>query len=150
MIETFVRLATRDDLEALTALLLSLFSLESEFVPDEPKQRSGIEQILAHPETGTFFVVVRAGEIIGMANLLYTVSTALGGRVALLEDVVIKPGFRRKGYGKQLLAYVISHAREQGCLRLTLLTDADNQTAIGLYRGMGFQSSAMVPLRLPL
>lgn len=81
---------------------------------------------------------------------LFTVSTALGGRVALLEDMVISPGTRGRGIGTALLNEAVAVGRSSGCLRITLLTDALNESALRFYVQRGFNVSSMVPLRILL
>jgi GNAT superfamily N-acetyltransferase len=85
-----------------------------------------------------------------MACLLYTVSTAEGGRAALFEDLVVAPEARGSGVGEALLQHVIDQARHEGLLRLTLLTDRENERAHALYRKRGFVESPMKPMRLKL
>jgi ribosomal protein S18 acetylase RimI-like enzyme len=85
-----------------------------------------------------------------MVSLLYTVSTAEGGRVAWLEDLVVDPSYRGRGIGKSLLRFVIAYGRKKGLKRITLLTDMDNRKAKALYKSHGFKSSGMTPLRLSL
>ena len=71
----------------------------------------------------------QTGEIVAMVNLLYTVSTALGARVAILEDMVVLSKVRNQGIGSTLLKHAIQFAKEQGCQRISLLTDDDNEGA---------------------
>jgi GNAT superfamily N-acetyltransferase len=85
-----------------------------------------------------------------MVNLLYTVSTALGARVAMLEDMVVTRQQRGGGIGTLLLQAAIALARADGCQRITLLTDTDNASAHRFYRRHGFVASPMVPFRLML
>jgi ribosomal protein S18 acetylase RimI-like enzyme len=85
-----------------------------------------------------------------MINLLYTVSTALGARVAILDDMVVLPQFTGLGAGSKLLQAPIAHARASGCKRITLLTDGDNEAAQKFYSNHGFTASRMVPFRLKL
>jgi len=85
-----------------------------------------------------------------MASLLFTVSTAEGGKAALFEDLVVSPDHRKQGIGAKLLEYVIGQARAEGVLRLTLLTDMQNEQAQVLYRKLGFVGSPMKPMRLKL
>lgn len=85
-----------------------------------------------------------------MVTLLFLPSTALGGRVALLEDMVVKPVARGAGGGGRLLRAAIDYARSAGCLRITLLTDAHNAAAQRFYGRHGFARSAMIPMRLLL
>jgi GNAT superfamily N-acetyltransferase len=85
-----------------------------------------------------------------MVNLLYTVSTALGERVALLEDMVVAPAARGVGVGARILEHAIQAARSSGCKRITLLTDGANESAQRFYQNHGFSISSMLPLRLSL
>ena len=138
------------DIPALCGLLDMLFTQEAEFQPDRAAQERGLGHIIRDPRAGHILVARQDDAIVGMVNLLYTVSTALGGRVALLEDMVVAPPARGQGAGNQLLDAAIKHARGQGCLRITLLTDTDNHAAQAFYRRMGFAVSGMLPMRLML
>ena len=143
-----ITLATLAELDELVHLLNVLFTQDIEFEPDYAKQRAGLEQIINNPEIGEILVMKTDGKVIGMVSLLYSISTALGGKVAILEDMVMSNDFRGKGLGKELLNEAIAYAQERGCLRLTLLTDFDNETAIRFYKNAGFSLSKMIPLRL--
>jgi GNAT superfamily N-acetyltransferase len=143
-----VELATMGDVPRLAALLNILFSQEAEFVPDRARQEMGLRAIIGNPETGAILVLRDEGGIAGMVSLLYLVSTALGGRVALLEDMVVAPERRNRGAGSLLLKAAIDHARRAGCLRITLLTDQVNEAGQRFYARHGFTASAMMPMRL--
>lgn len=149
-----VSTATPKDVPALVELLGILFSQEREFAADPVRQRRGLERILANPSIGAMFVATDRSDVtspvIGMANLLYSESTFLGGPVAWLEDVVVHPAWRRKGVGTMLLEHVKTFARARGLRRITLLTDFDNATAIRRYESAGFTRSTMVPMRVML
>jgi GNAT superfamily N-acetyltransferase len=156
------------DIPALTALLGELFAREHDFAdrnearaarqgwracgftPDPEKQARALRLILAHPEKGRLFVVRMDGKVVGMANALFTISTAEGGPVVLLEDVILSAPYRGQGLGRRLVEHVMDWARGEGFLRVTLLTDADNQGAQQFYGRLGFTLSKMLVLRLPL
>ncbi|QLQ32332.1 MAG: GNAT family N-acetyltransferase [Candidatus Thiothrix singaporensis] len=142
--------ATQADIPALCGLLDLLFTQEAEFQPDRDAQQRGLAAIIGNPAVGHILVARQDHAVVGMANLLYTVSTALGGKVALLEDMVMAPQVRGQGMGQQLLGAAIRHAQEQGCLRITLLTDTGNHVAQAFYKSMGFAASGMLPMRLML
>ena len=82
-----------------------------------------------------------------MVNLLFTISTALGERVALLEDMVVSPRARGSGVGTELLKYAMDFARLSGVKRITLLTDRENTSAQRFYAKHGFSESTMVTFR---
>jgi GNAT superfamily N-acetyltransferase len=142
-----IRLAGLDDIPQLAALLGELFAQEIEFTPDRARQVEGLGRIIADASVGKILVGIQAGRAVGMVNLLYTVSTALGGRVAILEDMVVDPGARGRGLGSRLLDEAIRTCRADGCLRVTLLTDGDNSDAQRFYLRHGFERSTMVALR---
>lgn len=146
-----IRAATLADVAGLTALLTVLFSQEREFTPDPAAQQRGLTRIIATPELGLILVADDGGAgVVGMVNLLYTVSTALGERVALLEDMVVSPAARGAGLGSRLLAAAVDAARAAGCRRITLLTDHDNLGAQRFYARHGFAPSGMMPMRILL
>ncbi len=142
--------AREADVPALCGLLEILFTQESDFQPDRAAQARGLRRILERPEAGCILVARQDGVAVGMCNLLYTESTALGARVAMLEDVVVAPAVRGGGVGARLLQGAIDTARAEGCRRITLLTDSHNVAAHRFYRRHGFAGSAMVPMRLLL
>ncbi len=142
--------ATVTDIASLCELLDVLFQQEIEFQPNRNAQQIGLLTILSNPASGIILVARKDEKIVGMVNLLFTVSTALGGRVALLEDMVVLPTERGAGIGSCLLNAAISTARENACQRITLLTDSDNATAQQFYQKHGFTASQMLPFRLVL
>lgn len=146
----WVDFATRDDLPVLAGLLAELFTLESDFRPDRGRQLRGLGLILDNPALGRLFVVRVAGEVAAMANALITVSTAEGGRVVLLEDVVVRDRHRGLGLGRRLVEHVLDWARAEGMTRVTLLADQANAPALAFYERLGFQPSAMRVLRKTL
>lgn len=145
-----ITLADRDDIPALCDLLGVLFSQEAEFTPDRQAQATGLGRIIDDPAVGQILVFRENGVPVAMVNLLYTVSTALGARVAMLEDMIVHPGARGRGVGSRLLEYAIGVAGDAGCRRITLLTDATNLAAQRFYARHGFGHSTMIPMRRAL
>ena len=150
MSEIRFELAKASDLPRLVELLGILFESEAEFSPDAEKQKSALQAILADPAKGKIFVAREGREVIAMASLLYTISTAEGGKAALFEDLVVAPEQRKRGIGEALLKHVVAEARAEGVLRITLLTDMQNERAQAMYRRAGFVGSPMKPMRLKL
>jgi ribosomal protein S18 acetylase RimI-like enzyme len=145
-----ISIASSNDIPELCGLLNSLFIQEAEFVPDRQAQTRGLAAVISSSEVGDIFVARDDGEIVGMVNLLYTVSTALGARVAFLEDMVVSPNRRRQGIGSNLIRHAVKIAKERSCMRITLLTDGDNEGAQRFYRRHGFSRSSMVAFRMSL
>src|SRR5258708_4602042 len=105
--------ATEADLDELSEMLGGLFAQESDFRPDKEKQLRGLRLIFEQPSRGRVFVLRRDGAIVGMINLLFTISTAEGGFVILLEDLVIHKEHQGHGYGSKLLQHAIDFAKRR-------------------------------------
>jgi GNAT superfamily N-acetyltransferase len=140
--------ATEADLDELSEMLGGLFAQESDFRPDKDKQLRGLRLIFEQPSRGRVFVLRRDGVIVGMINLLFTISTAEGGFVMVLEDLVIHKQFQAHGYGSKLLNHAIEFAKQKNFLRITLLTDRPENQAQEFFRRHGFRESSMIPMRL--
>lgn len=146
-----VRRAAAADIPRLCELLALLFTQEAEFSPDAGRQSRALGCILDDPATGMIVCATAADDqIIGMVSLLFTISTAEGGRAAWLEDMVVDPSWRGRGVGERLLEEAVSRGRAAGCTRLTLLTDETNDGARRFYTRAGFVESPMLPMRLRL
>lgn len=138
-----VRKATLEDISKICDLLQQLFSQEEEFTPNQELQERSLHAIFKEQNLGDIFVIEVNDKVIGVATLLYTISTALGGRVALLEDVIIDINFQNQGFGFKLLTHVMNFSEKNDIKRVTLLTDSDNIKAHNLYKKLGFNSSNM-------
>ena len=145
-----VRLAQAEDVEALAELLSILFQQEADFTPDIARQKWALQMIVTQPEVGQIFCATDGDEIVGMVSILFTVSTAEGGRAAWLEDMVVHPTKRGQGVGERLLQEAMTGAQLAGCSRITLLTDSTNDGAQRFYERAGFVRSQMVPFRIYL
>jgi GNAT superfamily N-acetyltransferase len=131
-------------------LLYELFTLESDFKPQREKQVTALRWILDHPAHGRLFVLRDAGSVVGMANALISISTAEGGPVMILEDVILTASHRGRGHGRSLVEHVLHWSASEGMQRATLLADKDNATALAFYERLGFKESAMVVRRLTI
>lgn len=127
------RQAKTADISQLCKLLSLLFAQEADFKPDAERQSRGLRLILDQPEVGLVYCATKGKSVIGMVSILFTVSTAEGGRAAWLEDMVVHPDWRGKSIGAQLLHEAVNRVREEGCIRIALLTDSTNGPAIHFY-----------------
>jgi ribosomal-protein-alanine N-acetyltransferase len=64
---------------------------------------------------------------------------AVGPDAADVMTVAVRPAARRHGVGRALLTALIAHAQEAGLVEVLLEVRADNEAALALYRGLGFE-----------
>lgn len=148
MSELRIEPAALEDLPLMADLLADLFGRGADFRPDQAKQLRGLRLILEQPNRGRIFVLRNNERIIAMVNLLFTISTAEGGPVIILEDFVVHADHRGQGYGGKLLQYVIDFAKRKKFLRISLTADRAESRVPAFWRSHGFAESEMVTMRL--
>jgi len=143
-----LRTAKPSDIPALVKLLKELFSIEADFDFDPEKQACGLN-LLLNSEKDCILVAERPGDnkVLGMCTLQTLISTAEGGPVGLLEDLVVAADFRHLGIGAKLLAEAFTWAKCQGLTRLQLLADKNNLAALHFYQKQGWESTQLVCLK---
>ena len=142
-----IETATIDDLDELTTLVVELMDMQGDFTAIRENQEHGLRLILESPNRGRIFALRNDSIIIGMVNLLFTISTAEGGMVILLEDFIVHPNHRGQGYGEDLLDYVHKFAKDKNFKRVTLLTDKFSPESQRFFAAHGYNRSEMVPMR---
>ncbi len=85
--------------------------------------------------------------VAGLCTVQTLISTAEGGFVGLIEDMVVAAALRRKGIGRGLLRAAEAWARREGLTRLQLLAEAENRAALDFYRAAGWHGTGLVCLR---
>ncbi len=132
-----IRPATPDDIPLILELIRELAAYEK-----TPEQAVATAQDLRRDGFSgnpKFRVLIAewAGEGAGFALFFYNYSTWLGRPGLYLEDLYVRPAFRRKGIGKALLARLAKIAVEEGCGRFEWRVLDWNTPAIEFYKSLG-------------
>ena len=77
------------------------------------------------------------GDTVGFALFFQNFSTFVGREGLYLEDIFVKPQYRKKGYGKAIFRKLAQIAVERGCQRFEWVCLDWNQPSIDFYRSMG-------------
>ena len=80
------------------------------------------------------YLLMVQGEIIG--------SVACYGNE--IDDLIVKPSFQHRGYGKQLLLWGMRHIRKKNDGPITLHVARWNQNALMLYKEVGFEVTMQI------
>ncbi len=140
--EINIREAHHHDIGVMAALLVELFLIEDDFIIDIEKQICGLE-LLLESQNCLVLVAEISGQVIAMISMQGLVSTAMGERVGLIEDMIVSNEFRRIGVGRLLLGSMIDTANTLGYGRIALGADRRNDSAIAFYQTFGFKTSNM-------
>jgi GNAT superfamily N-acetyltransferase len=146
--EITIRYAELSDADDLVALLRVLFTLEEDFTYNEPVQRRGIELLISKqgPERRVFVAEI-SGRVAGMCSIQTLISTAEGGLVGQVEDVIVRDGYRGTGMGNALMDAVDGWARKHGLKRLQLLAESGNTQALKFYQSKGWEITDLICVR---
>lgn len=77
------------------------------------------------------------GQPAGFALYFYNFSTFVGRPGLYLEDLFVRPAFRRNGIAKNVFRYLARKAVEAGCGRMEWSVLDWNENAIAFYRSLG-------------
>lgn len=141
-----IRPARTDDIAAMAGLLGQLFAIEADFAVNMQAQMRGLSLLLG--AGACLLVADEGGVVVGMVSIQTLISTAEGGVVGLMEDLVVAEGCRGRGIGTRLLHAALAWAREQGLIRVQLLADKNNTEALRFYARHSFQKTQLVCLRV--
>ncbi len=132
-----IRRATVDDIPVIL-----------EFIRELAEYERAPEEAVATPEglrrngfsgEARFYVEIAEwdGEPAGFALWFFNYSTWQGRPGLYLEDLFVRPRFRKKGIGKALLVYLAKVAVEKGCGRYQWQVLDWNTPAIEFYESLG-------------
>jgi diamine N-acetyltransferase len=79
------------------------------------------------------------GEPAGLAVWFLNYSTFRGRHGLYLEDLFVRPAFRKRGIGKALMARLAQHCLDEGLARFEWAVLDWNGASIGFYRSIGAQ-----------
>ncbi|MFZ3101936.1 MAG: GNAT family N-acetyltransferase [Desulfitobacteriaceae bacterium] len=127
-------------------LLRILFSIETDFTFDGLTQQSGLETLLGDCTNRCIMVAELNQQIVGMCTAQLLVSTAEGGLIALIEDLVVEDSYRGQGIGKGLIFSIEDWAITRDAKRLELLADRNNTPALDFYKKLNWKSTQLICL----
>ena len=131
-----IREAASDDLSALLDLYQQLQPDDLEILP--ALARDHFNEILAHPGM-TVFLAVSDHVVVATITLIITPNLTRGGApYGLIENVVTGTAHRQRGYAGALIRHGFSHAWDNNCYKVMLLSGSKDPATLDFYRHCGF------------
>jgi diamine N-acetyltransferase len=132
-----IRDATPADLPLIAALVRELAEYEKLAHQAVATEADFAESLFGpHPKAHAL-IVEHEGQPAGFAIYFYNYSTFLGRPGIYVEDVFVRPEFRRNGFGRALFKYLARKAVAEKCGRMEWWVLDWNEPAINFYRGLG-------------
>lgn len=130
------RFATREDTALILKFIRDLAAYEKmsdQVVADEPR----LMHSLFDEKKAEVIFALDNGKEVGFALFFHNFSTFLGRAGLYLEDLYVRPEYRKKGYGKGLITALAEIAVSRGCGRLEWWCLDWNQPSIDFYLSLG-------------
>ena len=129
--------ATESDVPLVLGLIKEL--AEYERMTDEViATEDDLRAYLFGPDRVAYAVVARVGDDAArFALYFFNFSTFVGKPGLYLEDLYVKPAWRRRGIGRMLLAHLARIAVDRSCGRMEWSVLDWNDTALSVYRAIG-------------
>jgi len=132
-----IRPATINDVSLIYSLIKEIAEYEkltNEVVASEDKVRG---TLFGKNKYAEVIIAEYEGTPAGQALFFHNYSTFLSQPGIYLEDLIVRPDFRGKGIGKELLKSLAKIAKERNCGRIEWVVLNWNKSAIDFYESFG-------------
>src|SRR5262249_48369500 len=97
-----------------------------------------LDLFLEHPELGFVWMAYDENGVAGNCGGGFWVFASVGGGVAKLDGILVKPDRRGKGIGTELLRQLKEQLRKEAVTRIDVAVHVDNPEAKSFYEKTGF------------
>jgi len=110
-----------------------------------------LRRMATYPEYAVYVATASNDSVVGTFALLVMDNLAhMGTPSAVVEDVCVDEQLRGQGIGGAMMHFAMQFARQRGCYKLALSSNATRERAHAFYRSLGFEQHGLsfhVPLR---
>lgn len=144
-----MRKASPEDGPRLVALM-SEFYAEGGYPLNHQRAAEAFAALLADERLGHVWFIQADSKDVGHVVVTLCFSMEYGGLIAFVDDLFVRPAFRRAGLGAAALAEVRAFCAKRGVRALFVETGRDNVAAQAVYRRAGFVNTNRYLLALRL
>lgn len=131
-----IRRAEMHDVAALVALMHDFYA-EAGFVLDTHWATNSFHDVISNTNFGCIWIALLNDEPVGHVVLTVRYTMEHGAVSGYIDDLYVRPSFRRKDVGSALLRELIQECHARGCKAIYVEVGADNEPARSLYERVG-------------
>lgn len=139
------RVSHREEIEELIAL----YHASEGLTPMRERIAWAVDQQLRNKFAGVLLLAREVNNPVGVALAVYTPSAELG-RVLTVNDFFVRPDYRRRGVGRELVNRLLEESRLMGIDEINLEVVVGNKAAAGFWRSVGFELADRALFKLKL
>jgi GNAT superfamily N-acetyltransferase len=132
MTQIDLRPAAEEDLNVLLDLLSQSTSSSIELAP------AVFRRIQQYPNYKVYLAFVGENAVGTFALLIMDNLGHMCAPIAVVENVVVKSSWRRKGIGRSMMSFAVELSRESGAYKLILASNTRLHEAHHFYESLGF------------
>ena len=136
---TEVEKAKLSDIPRLVELMDEFYA-ESSYALDRSWATASFERLLGDESLGAAWLGRRGPEIAGYVVLTLKHSMEFGGMDAFIDDLFVRPNFRRQRVASTLLSALFDHCRQLPAAAVHVEVGPDNAAALALYESFGLSN----------
>ena len=133
-----IRIATESDCEILVDLVGEFHAVEG-LPQDKGELRRVLQDFLRNQSLGRAWLICSGAKAVGYVVLTFGFSLEFSGRDAIIDEIYIQAGHRKRGWGRKAMRIVEECARDFGVHAIHLEVSHHNRIAHRLYEGIGFK-----------
>jgi ribosomal protein S18 acetylase RimI-like enzyme len=126
------------DIPALVELM-SQFYAESSYALDREWAAASFAQLLGEGARGAVWIARRGTEPAGHVVLALRHSMEFGGLAGVIDDLFVRPQFRRRGVGSALISALLDACRKLHVEAVYVEVDPSNVAVSALYQAFGLR-----------
>lgn len=138
--EFTIKEITHDELSGLLELIRELARFERLEHEVEATVESLTESLFGNKSVAGALIGRVKGELAGYALYFFTFSSFIGRAGIWLEDLYVRPDYRRQGLGRAMIEAVARIGADRNCGRFEWTALNWNKNALDFYRKLGAQS----------
>lgn len=127
------------DADALLELMQEYYSHDA-LAFDHERAGAALRELLQQPLFGRAWIMTVDDALAGYIVLSFGYSLEFHGRDAFVDELYLRPRFRRRGLGGATLGFAADYCSRHGIRSLHLAVERHNQAAHAFYPTQGFFS----------
>ena len=136
--ELDIRPARMDNIETILDFMIDYYEIEGvEF--DGVKSKGTLEDFITDGTFGSLCIIHKSNEPIGYFCLAFNFTLENYGKDCFLDEIYIKPNFRNRGIGSEVMRYIENYLNGNGFKAIHLIVHDDNPKAFKYYLKNGFR-----------
>ena len=130
------RQVTEEDAASLYSLIIEMATYEGDLHEVETNAQK-IRDTLCRQSNTAAYICFYENKPVAYIIYFYTYSSYLGKKNLYIEDIYIRPDYRKMGFGKQIMAFAAGIALKEDCSRMDWTCLDWNGNARSFYEHLG-------------